>query len=400
MTAARIGRSCFWRNGRPPTLASRVLHLSRNFGHQIAATAGLDHATGDAVVLLDADLQDPLSVIHQMIDRYCDGYDVVYGQRESRAGESAYKRFTAWAFYRIMRTLVYRQLPPDVGDFRLISRPCLDAVKPDAGDAPVFAGHGGLGRISADCCPLPPAAARCRGYEVSAAKDAGLFLDRGDVVFDLAAAPQHDLRRDRGNDRNRRRNPCACWRHFLGWYTVPGWTSLTVLVSLIGSALLMSIGILGEYVAKLYEQSKGRPLYIVARTFGVRSRDSGQIREWDAAIASEMTPFDRLSSSYEELLRDPLRDRFTGSGVGILPSPQKRLDSAILPPPRSDDIRSSLSWTWVRKRRAARSAPTGFQASRRVRCFRRNDAADRPGSKLEFKKTLCKFHLATPNSIW
>ena len=75
----------------------KVLHLSRNFGHQIAATAGLDHATGDAVVLLDADLQDPLFVIHQMIDRYCEGYDVVYGQRESRAGESAWKRFTAWA---------------------------------------------------------------------------------------------------------------------------------------------------------------------------------------------------------------------------------------------------------------------------------------------------------------
>ena len=96
----------------------KVLHLSRNFGHQIAATAGLDYATGDAIVLLDADLQDPLSVIHQMIDRYCEGYDVVYGQnKESRAGESAYKRFSAWMFYRIMRALVYRDLPPDTGDF-------------------------------------------------------------------------------------------------------------------------------------------------------------------------------------------------------------------------------------------------------------------------------------------
>jgi polyisoprenyl-phosphate glycosyltransferase len=105
-----------------------VLHLSRNFGHQIATTAGLDHATGDAVVIIDADLQDPLHVIHAMIDRYCEGYDVVYGQRESRAGDSAYKRVTAWAFYRIMRGMVYRDLPPDAGDFRLISRACLDAV--------------------------------------------------------------------------------------------------------------------------------------------------------------------------------------------------------------------------------------------------------------------------------
>jgi dolichol-phosphate mannosyltransferase len=79
----------------------------------------------------------------------------------------------------------------------------------------------------------------------------------------------------------------AALAHFLGWYTVPGWTSLTVLVSLIGSALLISIGILGEYVAKLYEESKGRPLYIVARTFGGRSPISSKAREWDAAVHVE-----------------------------------------------------------------------------------------------------------------
>jgi polyisoprenyl-phosphate glycosyltransferase len=264
----------------------RVLHLSRNFGHQIAATAGLDHATGDAVVLLDADLQDPLSVIHQMIDRYCDGYDVVYGQRESRAGESAYKRFTAWAFYRIMRALVYRELPPDVGDFRLISRPCLDAV--------------------------------------SQMRETHRFL-RGMVAwvgFPQTAVPYHRQRRIAGITKYPLRKMLAfSWvaatsfstlplrlsmifgaivgilgieegiraalAHFLGWYTVPGWTSLTVLVSLIGSALLMSIGILGEYVAKLYEQSKGRPLYIVARTFGVPTEITAKAREWDAAVHSE-----------------------------------------------------------------------------------------------------------------
>jgi len=78
----------------------------------------------------------------------------------------------------------------------------------------------------------------------------------------------------------------ALLAYFLGWYTVPGWTSLTVLVSLIGSALLMSIGILGEYVAKLYEQSKGRPLYIVARTFGGRPEAPAKAQEWDAAMHS------------------------------------------------------------------------------------------------------------------
>src|SRR5580765_8968410 len=84
----------------------KVLQLSRNFGDQLAATAGLDYATGDAIVLIDADLQDPLPVIHEMITRYREGYDVVYGQREVREGETVWKRASAWAFYRLMRTLV------------------------------------------------------------------------------------------------------------------------------------------------------------------------------------------------------------------------------------------------------------------------------------------------------
>ena len=107
----------------------KIIHLSRNFGHQVAVTAGLDHARGDAIVLVDADLQDPLSVIHQMIDRYCEGYDVVYGQREKRRGESILKRFTAWLFYRMMRAMVFRNLPLDTGDFRLISRQCLNGLQ-------------------------------------------------------------------------------------------------------------------------------------------------------------------------------------------------------------------------------------------------------------------------------
>src|SRR5579862_6013635 len=98
----------------------KILQLSRNFGHQMAATAGLDYASGDAVVLMDADLQDPLSVIHKMVERYCEGYDVAYGQRQRREGESAFKRATAWAFYRIMKVLVDQELPVDSGDFRLI----------------------------------------------------------------------------------------------------------------------------------------------------------------------------------------------------------------------------------------------------------------------------------------
>jgi glycosyltransferase involved in cell wall biosynthesis len=254
----------------------RVLHLSRNFGHQIASTAGLDYATGDAVVLLDADLQDPLSTIYEMIDRYSDGYDVVYGQRVSRAGESAYKRFTAWLFYRIMRAFVYRHLPPDVGDFRLISRQCLDAVKQMRETHRFLRGMVawvGFPQIAVAYHRQPRVAGSTK-YPLSkmlafswvAATSFSTLPLRLSAIFGAVVGVigiEEGIR--------------ALLAHLLGWYTVPGWTSLTVFMSLIGSAMLISTGILGEYIAKLYEQSKGRPLYIVARTFGAFSELPGHI---------------------------------------------------------------------------------------------------------------------------
>jgi dolichol-phosphate mannosyltransferase len=264
----------------------KVLHLSRNFGHQIAATAGLDHATGDAVVLLDADLQDPLAVIHQMIGRYCDGYDVVYGQRESRAGESVYKRFTAWMFYRVMRNLVYRELPPDVGDFRLISRQCLDALKQ------MRETHRFLRGMVAWVGFPQVAVVYDRQRRVAGSTKYPL---RKMLAFSWVAATSFSTVPLRlsvimgaivglvGIEEGIR----AILAYFLGWYTVPGWTSLTVIVSLIGSAMLVSIGILGEYIAKLYEQSKERPLYIVARTFGTGLEVPPKAERSDAAAHSK-----------------------------------------------------------------------------------------------------------------
>jgi len=263
-----------------------VLHLSRNFGHQIAATAGLDHATGDAVVLLDADLQDPLSVIHQMIERYCDGYDVVYGQRESRAGESAYKRFTAWMFYRIMRNLVYRELPPDVGDFRLVSRQCLDAVKKMRETHRFLRGMVawvGFPQVAVLYRREPRVAGSTKyplrkmlAFSWVAATSFSTLPLRLSVIMGVIVGLigiEEGIR--------------ALRAYFIGMNTVPGWTSLTVLVALIGSSMLVSIGILGEYIAKLYEQSKDRPLYIVARTFRASSDVPVKAERSDAAAHSK-----------------------------------------------------------------------------------------------------------------
>ena len=246
----------------------KVLHLSRNFGHQVATTAGLDHTSGDAIVMMDADLQDPLTVTHQMLERYCEGYDVVYGQRESRAGESAHKRFTAWLFYRIMRAFVYGRLPVDVGDFRLISRECLDAVSQMRETHRFLRGMVawvGFPQVAVKYHRRPRVAGSTKyplrkmlTFSWIAAVSFSTIPLRLSMIMGAAVGIL-------GLEEGAR----ALLAYSLGWYTVPGWTSLTVIVSLIGSAMLMSIGILGEYVAKLYEQSKGRPLYIVARAFNV-----------------------------------------------------------------------------------------------------------------------------------
>ena len=247
-----------------------LLNLARNFGHQAAVTAGLDHATGDAIVVMDADLQDPPEVIHQMLAEYCRGYDVVYGKRIARNGETLFKRWSAWAFYRIMRTMIHRDLPEDVGDFRLISRRCLDAV------ASMRETHRFLrGMISWAGFPQTAVTyardARAAGvtkypmwkmlkFAWTAAVSFSplpLRLSFGlGVLLALVGGAQAVN---------------GLVQYALGLYIVPGWTSLMVVVCLIGSAILISIGVLGEYVGRIFEESKGRPLYIVADAVNTRS---------------------------------------------------------------------------------------------------------------------------------
>ena len=246
----------------------KVLQLSRNFGHQIASTAGLDYATGDAVVLIDADLQDPLPVVHRMIERYREGYDVVYGQREARQGESAVKLFTAWAFYRVMRLMVYKRLPLDAGDFRLISRECLNGLKSMRETHRFLRGmvawvgypqfalkYQRASRVAGETkYPLR----KMLALAWTAATSFSTVPLQISIVLGLITGVI-------GIEEGTR----AILAALFGWYTVPGWTSLMVVTSIIGSALLISVGILGQYVGKIYEQSKERPLYLVSRTFNV-----------------------------------------------------------------------------------------------------------------------------------
>jgi len=245
----------------------KVIQLSRNFGHQLAATAGLDYATGDAIVLIDADLQDPLAVIHEMISRYQQGYDVVYGQREAREGESVFKRFTAWAFYRLMRALVDRRLPVDTGDFRLISRSCYEGLQRMREQhrflrgMVTWVGYSQIGvlyrrnpRVAGSTkYPL----SKMLAFAWTAATSFSTLPLRISIFLGMCAGLlgiEETLR--------------AFYALAMG-HVVPGWTSLMVVTSVLSSAILISIGIVGQYVGRIYEESKGRPLYLVARTLNV-----------------------------------------------------------------------------------------------------------------------------------
>jgi glycosyltransferase involved in cell wall biosynthesis len=247
----------------------KVIGFARNFGHQAAVTAGMDAAQGDAVVVMDADLQDPPEVVHTMILKYHEGYDIVYGQREEREGESWFKLGTAWLFYRVMRKLVHKDLPVDAGDFRLISRQALDALNSMRETHRFLRGMGAWVGF-AQCPVVYKRAARAAGETKYPLSKMLLFAWTAAVSFSplplrlslalgflsaffgllvgIYAIIQGII-------------------HFLGHnphHTYnPGWATLVTLICLIGGTILICLGILGEYVGRVFEEVKNRPLYIV-----------------------------------------------------------------------------------------------------------------------------------------
>jgi polyisoprenyl-phosphate glycosyltransferase len=245
----------------------RVVLLSRNFGHQPAVTAGLDHAIGDCAVIIDADLQDPPELIVDMVKLWREGNDVVYGQRTDRDGESAFKIATARVFYRGLNALSDVDIPLDVGDFRLIDRCVMDAIA-DMPERDRFL-RGMVSWVGFRQTALPyRRAARAAGESKYPLGKMIRFALDGMLSFSLAplrfvitigswivvAAVLGIL--------------YAIINRLFSDQWVSGWTMLFIAIMFMGGVQLMVLGVIGEYVGRIYMATKSRPLYLVKRKLG------------------------------------------------------------------------------------------------------------------------------------
>jgi polyisoprenyl-phosphate glycosyltransferase len=251
----------------------KVIHFSRNFGHQAAITAGLQYATGNTVTVIDADLQDPPELITSFIAKWRDGFEVVYGVRRSRAGETKLKLWTAKLFYRLVRSITQLDMPVDAGDFRLIDRKVVRAF-----------------------LSLPERNRYVRGL-VSwiGFKQAGIEYDRAQRFSGETHYPFKKMLKlafDGISSFSFLPLRIATWMgflsslaavgvgawaiylHFMTIQTIPGWTSLILVMLFLGGAQLVALGILGEYIGRMFDEVRQRPIYLVSRVTGVTSQNS------------------------------------------------------------------------------------------------------------------------------
>ena len=246
----------------------KVLGFSRNFGHQAAITAGLDFASGDAVVVMDADLQDPPSLIPEMVALYRQGYDVVSAQRVSREGEGLFKRATAALFYGLMRRAVDARLKPQVGDFRLFSHEAVAMIRGLREQHRFMRGMVAWLGLREAVIPFrrPP---RMAGETKYPAWKMARFA--WTAISSFSALP---LKLSLAAGLALSAFGCAysvwvLYETFVLGTTVRGWSSLVCLQLLFSGATLMALGVVGDYVARIYEELKGRPLYILSEAFNV-----------------------------------------------------------------------------------------------------------------------------------
>jgi len=251
----------------------KLLNFSRNFGHQVAITAGMDHSVGNAVIVIDADLQDPPEVMLKMIEKWKNGYEVVYGQRVKRNGETFFKKMSAKIFYRTLNSMTDVNIPVDTGDFRLIDRKVCEALK-----------------------SIPEKNRYVRGLvSWTGFKQTGVEFEReeryaGETKYPLKKMIKFAM--DAITSFSYKPLKIATFtgtvisvvsffylilvifEKIFTDLTVPGWSSIIAISLLFNGLMFIMIGIIGEYVGRIYDEVKGRPLYIIGDKLGFEENKS------------------------------------------------------------------------------------------------------------------------------
>lgn len=245
----------------------KLIGLTRNFGHQYAITAGFDVSRGDAVLVMDGDLQDPPEVIPDFLAKWREGYDVVYGVRLARPGDSLFKRWTAALFYRLLQKLTRTEIAVDAGDFRLLSRRAMDTFN-QLRERSRFV----RGMVSWIGYPQAPVhytrAPRWAGASQYSLQRLVKFALDGIVAFSDAPLRMATWMGFAGVGACLVYLSYAVLRKFIWGVPVQGWASLVAVILFIGSVQLTVLGVMGQYVGRIYEELKGRPLYIVQERVG------------------------------------------------------------------------------------------------------------------------------------
>ncbi|MDR1705146.1 MAG: glycosyltransferase family 2 protein [Clostridiales bacterium] len=247
----------------------RFITFSRNFGHMAAITAGIEHASGDAVIVIDADLQDPPEIIPRMVEKWREGYDVVYGKRSKRQGESLFKKISAAVYYRILKRISNINIPVDTGEFRLIDRKVCDVmtgIKEHNRYMRGLVSWVGFRQCAVEFVREERFAGKAKyslgkmvelsinGLTAFSIKPlrlaslAGAFLSAGGFIWLLI--------------------------QIIGMITGQGrqdWAVITAVLLLTQGFILLAIGILGEYVGRIFDETKARPAYIIQETKGFRN---------------------------------------------------------------------------------------------------------------------------------
>jgi polyisoprenyl-phosphate glycosyltransferase len=275
----------------------KIVQLSRNFGHQIAITAGMDVTSGQAVIIMDADLQDPPEVIPELIARWQDGYEVVYAIREHREGETVFKRKTASVFYGLQRRLAEIDQPVEVGDFRLVDRRALDAFLQMRERNRYVRGMFSWIGFRQTAVPYTRASREAGhskyplrkmvrlafdgfiGFSTAPLRFAltmGLLISVGAVLYGITLI--------------------ALKLAGAGSY-VPGYASLLVTLTFLSGVQLIVIGMVGQYVARIYDEARARPLYLVREACGFARGSHADDTLWPAASQDSLIRGQRVPPS-------------------------------------------------------------------------------------------------------